>query len=149
MEDNCSKVAMQSEKSIKEEDNELNNNKLEKVDPVGFNEECSRKNKPKYIGSYKDDGLLNTVYQVHEVAGDVYVLEFISYFDLIFLIESGYEPSQEPILKHIRELKLSEIENPRLFYSWLGIASEFVRAENERDRRERQKEYERNKGENG
>ena len=38
---------------------------------------------PKYVGSYNSDGLLNIVYQVHEVIGDVYVLESISYFDLI------------------------------------------------------------------
>ena len=32
---------------------------------------------PKYVGSYNSDGLLNIVYQVHEVIGDVYVLESI------------------------------------------------------------------------
>ena len=51
---------------------------------------------PKYVGSYTSDGLLNIVYQVHEIIGDVYVLEAISYFDLITLIASGSEPSDEP-----------------------------------------------------
>ena len=97
---------------------------------------------PKYIGSYTEDGLLNIVYQVHEIIGDVYVLEAISYFDLIYLVSGGYEPSQEPVLDMICERKLSEIENPRLFYSWRGIASEFVRTEEERDRRYRQKRSE-------
>lgn len=147
--DNCSLEAIQSEIStFKEDGTDLTNRELEKEDRVNLNEECSCMNNPKYIGSYKDDGLLNTVYQVHEVAGDVYVLEFISYFDLIYLVSSGYEPSQEPVLEHVRELKMSEIENPRLFYSWLGIASEFIRTENERDRRERQAEDERSEGDN-
>ena len=97
---------------------------------------------PKYIGSYTEDGLLNIVYQVHEIIGDVYVLEAISYFDLIYLVSGGYEPSQEPVLDTICERKLSEIENPRLFYSWRGIASEFIRTEEERDRRYRQKRSE-------
>ena len=77
---------------------------------------------PKYVGSYNSDGLLNIVYQVHEVIGDVYVLESISYFDLIFIIADGAEPSEEPVVEQICEKKLSNIENPRLFYSWLGIA---------------------------
>ena len=92
---------------------------------------------PKYVGSYNSDGLLNIVYQVHEVIGDVYVLESISYFDLIFIIADGAEPSDKPVVEQICEKKLSDIENPRLFYSWLGIASEFVRAEKVRDQRER------------
>lgn len=92
---------------------------------------------PKYIGAYTDDGLLNIVYQVHEIIDDVYVLEAISYLDLIYFVSEGYEPSQKPVLNMICERKLSEIENPRLFYSWMGIASEFIRAEKERDRRER------------
>lgn len=41
---------------------------------------------PKYVGSYNSDGLLNIVYQVHEVIGDVYVLESIFYLDLIYFI---------------------------------------------------------------
>lgn len=126
----------------------MTNCELENENRVRLNEEYSCMNNPKYIGSYNNDGLLNIVYQVHEVAGDVYVLEGISYFDLIYFVESGYEPSQEPVLEQIRELKLSEIENPRLFYSWLGIASEFIRAEKERDRRERQGKYERSEGDN-
>ena len=92
---------------------------------------------PKYVGAYTDDGLLNIVYQVHETFGDVYVLEAISYFDLISLISQGYEPSDKPVPEMIREMKLSEVKNPRIFYSWLGIASEFIRAENERDKRDR------------
>ena len=48
---------------------------------------------PKYVGSYNSDGLLNIVYQVHEVIGDVYVLESISYFDLIYFISNGSKPS--------------------------------------------------------
>ena len=92
---------------------------------------------PKYIGSYTEDGLLNMVYQVHEIIDDVYLLEAISYLDLICLVSGGYEPSEKPVPQQVRELSLSELENPRLFYSWLGIASEFVRAEKERDRRER------------
>ena len=145
--DNCTPEAIQNETiAFKDEDNELTNCELEIENPVILNEESSCMNNPKYIGSYKD-GLLNIVYQVHEVVGDVYVLEGISYFDLIYLIESGYEPSQEPVLEQVREMKLSDIENPRLFYSWLGIASEFIRAENERDRRERQEDG-RNEGNN-
>ena len=92
---------------------------------------------PKYVSSYNSDGLLNIVYQVHEVIGDVYVLESISYFDLIYFISNGSEPSDEPVVEQICEKKLSDIENPRLFYSWQGIASEFVRAEKVRDQRER------------
>lgn len=92
---------------------------------------------PKYVGSYNSDGLLNIVYQVHGVIGDVYVLESISYLDLIFIIADGSEPSDEPVVEQICEKKLSDIENPRLFYSWLGIASEFVRSEKVRDQRER------------
>ncbi len=84
---------------------------------------------PKYVGSYASDGLLNTVYQVHEIIGDVYVLEAISYLDLISIIASGSEPSDKALIEQVREMKLSEIENPKLFYSWMGIASEFVRAE--------------------
>ena len=95
---------------------------------------------PKYVGSYNSDGLLNIVYQIHEVIGDVYVLESISYFDLIFIIADGAEPSEEPVVEQICEKKLSDIENPRLFYSWLGIASEFVRSEEIRDKQERYKE---------
>ena len=83
---------------------------------------------PKYVGSYNSDGLLNIVYQVHEVIGDVYVLEIIA---------DGAEPSEEPVVEQICEKKLSDIENPRLFYSWLGIASEFVRSEEIRDKQER------------
>ena len=56
---------------------------------------------PKYVGSYTSDGLLNIVYQVHEIAGDVYVLEAISYFDLITLIASDSEPSDEPVIEQI------------------------------------------------
>ena len=104
-------------------------------------EERDSVKKPKYIGAYTDDGLLNIVYQVHEIIDDIYVLEAISYFDLIYLVSEGYEPSQEPVLDMICELKLSEIENPRIFYSWRGIASEFIRAEKERDKRERQEVY--------
>ena len=91
---------------------------------------------PKYVGSYTSDGLLNIVYQVHEIIGDVYVLEAISYFDLITLIASGSEPSDEPVIEQICEMRLSDIENPKVFYSWLGIASEFIRAEKARDQRE-------------
>ena len=146
--DNCTPAAIQNEIiAFKEDGNELTHCELETENRVNLNEEYSHMNNPKYIGSYNNDGLLNIVYQVHEVVGDVYVLEGISYFDLIYLIESGYEPSQEPVLEQVRELKLSEIENPRLFYSWLGIASEFIRAENERDRRERQEDG-RNEGNN-
>ena len=107
------------------------------------NEERRCVETPKYVGVYADDSLLNIVYQVHEIIGDVYVLEAISYFDMIYFVSCGYEPSDKPVLEQIRELRLSEIENPRLFYSWRGIASEFVRAENERDRRERREERER------
>lgn len=92
---------------------------------------------PKYVGSYNSDGLLNIVYQVHEVIGDVYVLESIFYLDLIYFISNGSEPSDEPVVEQICEKKLSDIENPRLFYSWLGIASEFVRSEEIRDKQER------------
>ena len=92
---------------------------------------------PKYVGSYNSDGLLNIVYQVHEVIGDVYVLESVSYFDLIYFISNGSEPSDELVVEQICEKKLSDIENPRLFYSWLGIASEFVRSEEIRDKQER------------
>ena len=95
---------------------------------------------PKYVGSYTSDGLLNIVYQVHEVIGDVYVLESIFYFDLIYFISNGSEPSEEPVVEQICEKKLSDIENPRLFYSWLGIASEFVRSEEIRDKQERYQE---------
>ena len=92
---------------------------------------------PKYVVSYNSDGLLNIVYQVHEVIGDVYVLESIFYLDLIYFISNGSEPSDEPVVEQICEKKLSDIENPRLFYSWLGIASEFVRSEEIRDKQER------------
>ena len=92
---------------------------------------------PKYVGSYNSDGLLNIVYQVHEVIGDVYVLESIFYLDLIYFISNGAEPSEEPVVEQICEKKLSNIENPRLFYSWLGIASEFFRSEEIRDKQER------------
>ena len=92
---------------------------------------------PKYVGSYNSDGLLNIVYQVHEVIGDVYVLESIFYLDLIYFISNGSEPSAEPVVEQICEKKLSDIENPRLFYSWLGIASEFVRSEEIRDKQKR------------
>ena len=95
---------------------------------------------PKYVGSCTSDGLLNIVYQVHEVIGDVYVLESIFYLDLIYLISNGSEPSDEPVVEQICEKKLSDIENPRLFYSWLGIASEFVRSEEIRDKQERYQE---------
>lgn len=95
---------------------------------------------PKYVGSYASDGLLNIVYQVHEIIGDVYVLEAISYSDLISIIASGSEPSDKAVVEQIREMKISDIENPRLFYSWLGIASEFVRAEKVRDQEERSQE---------
>ena len=95
---------------------------------------------PKYVVSYNSDGLLNIVYQVHEVIGDVYVLESISYFDLIYFISNGSEPSEEPVVEQICEKKLSDLENPRLFYSWLGIASEFVRSEEIRDKQERNQE---------
>jgi hypothetical protein len=95
---------------------------------------------PKYVGSDNSDGLLNIVYQVHEVIGDVYVLESIFYLDLIYFISNGSEPSDEPVVEQICEKKLSDIENPRLFYSWLGIASEFVRSEEIRDKQERYKE---------
>lgn len=88
---------------------------------------------PKYVGSYASDGLLNIVYQVHEVIGDVYVLEAINYFDLISFIVSGCQPSDKAVVEQVREMKLSDIENPKLFYSWLGIASEFIRSEKERD----------------
>ena len=91
----------------------------------------------KYVGSYTSDGLLNIVYQVHEVIGDVYVLESIFYLNLIYFISNGSEPSDEPVVEQICEKKLSDIENPRLFYSWLGIASEFVRSEEIRDKQER------------
>ena len=91
---------------------------------------------PKYVGSYNSDGLLNIVYQVHEVIGDVYVLESVSYFDLIYFISNGSEPSDEPVIEQICEMRLSDIENPKVFYSWLGIASEFVRTEKARDQRE-------------
>ena len=33
---------------------------------------------PKYVGSYASDGLLNIVYQVHEIIGDVYVLRALT-----------------------------------------------------------------------
>ena len=92
---------------------------------------------PKYVGSYNSDGLLNIVYQVHEVIGDVYVLESIFYLDLIYFISNGSEPSDEPVVEQICEKKLSDIENPRLFYIWLGIASEFVRSEEILDKQER------------
>ena len=95
---------------------------------------------PKYVGSYTSDRLLNIVYQVHEVIGDVYVLESIFYLDLIYFISNGSEPSDEPVVEQICEKKLCDIENPRLFYSWLGIASEFFRSEEIRDKQERYKE---------
>ena len=57
--------------------------------------------------------------------------------DLIYFISNGSEPSGEPVVEQICEKKLSDIENPRLFYSWLGIASEFVRSEEIRDKQER------------
>ena len=60
--------------------------------------------------------------------------------DLIYFISNGSEPSDEPVVEQICEKKLSDIENPRLFYSWLGIASEFVRSEEIRDKQERYKE---------
>ena len=91
---------------------------------------------PKYVGSYTSDGLLNIVYQVHEIIGDVCVLEAISFFDLITIIASVSEPSDEAVIEQICEMKLSDIENPKVFYSWLGIASEFIRAEKARDQRE-------------
>ena len=94
---------------------------------------------PKYVGSYASDGLLNTVYQVHEIKGDVYILEAISYFDLVCIIESGCEPSEKVVIEQVYELKLSDIENPKLFYSWIGIAGEFVRAERVRDRNDQLK----------
>ena len=56
------------------------------------------------------------------------------------LVSNGSEPSDEPVVEQICEKKLSDIENPRLFYSWLGIASEFVRSEEIRDKQERYKE---------
>ena len=57
---------------------------------------------PEYIGSYSN-GLLNIVYQVHEVIGDVYVLEALSYFDMICFVVGGYVPSKEPVPGAIRE----------------------------------------------
>lgn len=98
---------------------------------------------PKYIGSFDGDGLLNKVYQVHGIYGDKYVLEAISYFDLIYLVSCGYEPSKEPVLEMVREKKLSEIENAKPFYSWNGIAAEFIRTEKERDRQYRQEKRDR------
>ena len=68
------------------------------------------------------------------------MLESIFYFDLIFFISNGSEPSDEPVVEQICEKKLSDIENPRLLYSWLGIASEFVRSEEIRDKQERNQE---------
>lgn len=64
------------------------------------------------------------------------MLEAISNFDLITIIASGSEPSDEAVIEQICEMKLSDIENPKVFYSWLGIASEFIRAEKARDQRE-------------
>lgn len=90
---------------------------------------------PKYVGSYASDGLLNIVYQIHEVIGDVHILEAINYFDLISFIVSGCQPSDKAVVEQIREMKLSDIENPKLFYSWLGIASEFIRSEKVRDQK--------------
>ena len=43
---------------------------------MGMKGERKMMSSPKYVGSYNSDGLLNIVYQVHEVIGDVYVLEF-------------------------------------------------------------------------
>ena len=89
---------------------------------------------PKYIGEYDADGLLNKVSQIKMVIGDVYVLEAINYFDMGSIISMGAIPDDDIVIDQVYEKKWADLENPKVFYSWLGIAGEFVRDEKERDR---------------
>ena len=86
---------------------------------------------PKYIVEYRD-GYCNAVSIVHEKHGDVFVLEDISFIDML-RFRFGEEPStakEDIIPDNIRELNISELENPKFFFSWNTVTDEFNKAIN-------------------
>lgn len=89
---------------------------------------------PRYIGEYDADGLLSNISQIKKIIGGVYVLEAISYLDVSALLVRGAIPDDDIVIDQVYEKRWTDLENPKLFYSWLGVAGEFARSEKERDR---------------
>lgn len=83
---------------------------------------------PRFIIEYTDNGRLNCVSIIHEKHGDVYTIEDLGYFSMLQFSNFGGCPSLEKediIPEYVRERKLSELENPKLFYSWATVMGEF------------------------
>lgn len=101
---------------------------------LGYSDNCRHekedtrtRTKPKWLAEYTEDGCsLRAVYQIVDVHDDVYVLEFLEPLDIEL---SGSFPPEEEIgsIENVYEMRLSELKNPRLFYTWYGVIGEYAR----------------------
>ena len=93
------------------------------------------KHEPKYCITFSEDGHLEYIFIIQEIHNDVYVLEAVDW--MWFEIYGKAEPPKHPInFEKIYEIKLSDLSNPQLCYSW-GTVIQAVIADikDERERR--------------
>lgn len=67
--------------------------------------------KPRYIGFFKDGMMTNSAMVWGEKKG-AYIVEYLDYFDMVFLCSSGASPSENP--DDARLCSLEELEKERL-----------------------------------
>lgn len=83
---------------------------------------------PRYILEYSDSGLLQRIYQIHSVVNDVYLVEIMDAIDVSVFGTFGKTPADEICdIESVYELRLSDINNPKLFYTWGGALAEYAR----------------------
>ena len=99
----------------------------------GREDEQKRPSGPKYIGVFDspNDPYINRIGQIHEKHGDILTVEWIDYFDMLFAISRGYEPSWDEVVgKNVEEIDSKRMsDRHKFYYSWLTVAGEFIKAE--------------------
>lgn len=103
--------------------------------------EIAQAENPKYCVTFADDTHIECIYIVQEIHGDIYVLEAINY--MWFVCNGLAEPSKEPVeYENVYEVRLNELDNPKLFYKWESVQKAFMEDEKLWKKQERnQNEY--------
>lgn len=98
----------------------------------GREDERKNTSSQKYIVVFGsgDEIHVNRVGQIREKHGDVLTVEWIDYFDIVYALLMGYEPSWNKVVtENVEEMYSQDIKTShKLCYTWEAVVGELAKS---------------------